>query len=93
MWKLLQVLGFASAALGLRDITPPAADGSTYSNIDEVQTYHMNLTMTVDFNTSTFSGNVLHKIRCVSTTDIAVFDIIGIDVSRVELKLPEDRDF
>jgi hypothetical protein len=38
-------------------------DPSTYSNIDEVRTFHTNLYFTVDFDNKNFDGHVIHEMR------------------------------
>ena len=41
-------------------IMPPRADNSTYGNTEEINTVHLDLNLTVDFNTTTLSGQAYH---------------------------------
>jgi aminopeptidase N len=48
-------------------------DSSTYSNIDEVITNHINLDFAVDFNTSTFDGQVILTMETIAENVTSVF--------------------
>jgi hypothetical protein len=59
--------------LDVRD--PPTADNSTYGNIDQVATTHVNLALTIDFTTSTMNGAATHTMMVYETTDTVQFDV------------------
>ena len=59
-------------------------DSSTYGNIEEVRTRHLELDLMVDFDTKTFSGNATHHLEVVSdNVQYAWFDTVGIDLHNV----------
>lgn len=59
-------------------------DSSTYGNIEEVRTRHLELDLLVDFDTKTFSGNATHHLEVVSdNVQYAWFDTVGIDLHNV----------
>lgn len=60
-------------------------DSSTYANIEEVITEHINLDFTVDFDASTFDGNVILTMKTVSDNVSSVFlDAVGMDIHSID---------
>jgi len=62
---------------------PPRADNSTYGNTEEIHTVHLDLNLTVDFNTTTLSGSAVHKMMVLQATNKVQFDIWDLDIHRV----------
>jgi len=72
-----------AALLGLTVATPTfhnSKDPSTYANIDEIRTDHLNLEIYVDFEKKSFIGTAIHNMTCVDKTGFAVFDYQGIEI-------------
>ena len=66
-------------------------DSSTYANIDEVVTEHINLDFEVDFNTKTFDGNVILTMNTVADNVGSVFlDAAGLDVHKVDFQVKHE---
>ena len=64
-----------------RDLT----DESTFSNINEVQTYHYDLDVDLDFDNNVIRGNqTLHIITKQFAVDKVILDIRDITINRVE---------
>jgi len=68
-------------------------DSSTYANIDEVRTEHLDLDFKVDFQTEKFVGTATHIMEIVGDQGVnqVVFDVVGIDVQKVEQKIRSTR--
>lgn len=56
-------------------------DPSTYSNIEQANSQHVHLDITVDFPNKKFDGMVTHNmISHIDSLTEVYFDIVGIDV-------------
>ncbi len=68
-------------------------DKTSYANIDEVESEHLALHISVDFERSVFEGSIVHSLRVVSPAPVGVvyFDSVGIDISKVELLEPKSE--
>ncbi|KAJ1785930.1 Leucyl aminopeptidase yscIV, partial [Coemansia sp. RSA 2399] len=67
-------------------------DVNSLANLEETTTNHVHLDLTVDFNTSSISGNALisgHVLK--DNTDVVVFDTNHLNIKRVWLK--RDTEF
>ena len=64
-------------------IMPPLADNSTYGNTEEIHTTHLDLNLTVDFDTTTLSGQALHSMSVLQYTNVVQFDIWDLDIHSV----------
>jgi leukotriene-A4 hydrolase len=63
-------------------------DTSTYSNIDEVITEHVNLDWTVDFDNKLFDGSTILTMRAVAANVTSVFlDSRGQDIKQVDYQV------
>ena len=62
---------------------PPLADNSTYGNIDQIRTEHLQLYLDVDFDNRTLSGVANHVMDVVAETDIAQFDVWNLSIESV----------
>ena len=62
---------------------PPRADNSTYGNTEEIHTTHLDLNLTVDFNSTTLSGQAFHTMSVLQYTYIVQFDIWDLDIHSV----------
>lgn len=63
-------------------------DNSTYGNIDEIKSTHIQLNFAVDFDREEFKGYVGHSMQCLKTgTTKAIFDYVGmtIDTTNAEV--------
>ena len=70
----------------------PAIDNSTFANVDEAYSYHFHMDVSVDFDTKTISGSVIHDISHVSPSDKLIFDIWDLEIERVELLQPRSGE-
>ena len=62
-------------------------DNSTYANIEDVQTKHMSLDFTVDFDQKHFSGSVTHTMKFLKPGVKQIFmDIVGMDIHFISLR-------
>ena len=60
-------------------------DPSTYANIQEAKTDHMNFNFEVDFDREAFVGKVTHTLSIIQDNVKSIFfDSQGIDVKRAE---------
>ncbi len=60
-------------------------DVSTYANIDDVETQHIELDFAVDFTGRFFEGSVTHTMMTMKDGVLAVFlDQVGIDVKTIQ---------
>jgi hypothetical protein len=85
----------SAAILGsqARDLKQPPVDNSTYANVNEMQTKHIKLAVTVDFDNSQVVGYIQHTVNCVSDSQYVVFDVVGIDIQGVTVKMPYEKAF
>jgi len=49
---------------------PPLADNSTYGNTEQIHTVHLDLNLTVDFDSRTLSGQAFHRMMVLKPTSI-----------------------
>jgi aminopeptidase N len=76
------VAGVAQATIG------NARDPSTYGNIDEAYSTHIDLDFAVDFDREVFEGQVVHTMKMVEPHVTSVFfDAEGLNVSKAEFIL------
>ena len=79
--KRLRTRSKESLSLLRRDLT----DESTFSNINEVQTYHYDLDIDLDFDNQVIRGNqTLHIVTKQFAVDKVILDIRDITINRVE---------
>lgn len=64
-------------------IMPPLADNSTYGNTNEIHTVHLDLNLSVDFNSTTLSGQAYHQMSVIQETSTVQFDIWDLDIHSV----------
>jgi len=80
----MKIIGVFAALLGLALAGPNpfsnSKDPSTYANIDDIRTDHLNLEILVDFTMNSFIGTVTHNMTCHRETMSAVFDYQGIQL-------------
>lgn len=78
----MKIIGAFAALFGLTQAKSNqfnnSMDPSTYANIDDIRTTHLNLDIFVDFDNKSFIGNVTHDMTCIKNTSNAVFDYQGI---------------
>ena len=60
-------------------------DPHSFSNFNEVQSTHLHLDLTVDFESNKLKGRVDHKISKLGTSDTVVFDTKDLNITRVEI--------
>jgi aminopeptidase N len=60
-------------------------DAHSYSNFNDVNTKHLHLDLSVDFETKTLSGFVKHTIDNSNNSEKIIFDIKGVEVEKVYL--------
>ena len=59
-------------------------DPSSYANLDEVRTTHLNLSIAVEFDNRLFDGTVMHTMRAMQDNVSSVWlDSLGMDIHRV----------
>jgi hypothetical protein len=75
------MLKFAQLLFASGQITPNEIDGSTYGNIDEINSTHLHLNFAVDFSKEVFKGWVKHSMTCLKTgTTRVLFDYVGMTI-------------
>ena len=52
-------------------IMPPKVDNSTFGNIEQIHTTHVDFQMTLDFDLSVINGYATHTMAVLETTQIA----------------------
>jgi len=61
----MKIIGVFAALLGLTlAVSYNTKDSSTYANIDEITTDHLNLDIKIDFLMKSFIGTVTHNMTC-----------------------------
>jgi len=61
----MKIIGVFAALIGLAvSVSYNSKDPSTYGNIDEITTDHLNLEIRVDFLMKSFIGTVTHNMTC-----------------------------
>ena len=59
-------------------------DSSTYANIQEVASNHLDLELNVDFNTTTITGSVTHNMTILAeNVESIFFDSTSLNISKV----------
>ena len=66
-------------------------DGHSYSNINEIRTFHLDLELDVNFENKTIYGVARHEMINFGT-DTAIFDIKGLDIQKVTLGQKEEKE-
>jgi hypothetical protein len=62
-------------------------DSSTYGNIEDISTYHLEFAWDVSFDAKTLTGWATHHMRIhQKNVDAAFFDIDGITIESVQYK-------
>ena len=83
--KFISILAALSAsAIGAKDIPVNQVDESSYANFEQIASTHLFLDFEVDFDKKQFIGSVEHTLNCIEPTDTVIFDMLGIDVQKVE---------
>ena len=62
---------------------PSSRDGSSFANIDTIQSTHFHLDITVDFATKTIYGNTTINLTAVRDASEIVLDYQGINILNV----------
>jgi aminopeptidase N len=68
-------------------------DKHSYSQISEVNTSHLALDLTVDFEKKIISGSANHTINNSTQANQVIFDVNSLDIQRVELDYGEETTF
>jgi len=94
MLGLFQTVALLSLCLGVGNASiGNPIDTSTYSNVHEVRTEHLNLDFKVDFDKEQFIGTAHHTMEIVGEGGVnqVVFDVVGLDILKVEQKIRSTR--
>jgi aminopeptidase N len=82
------VLFFACFLVAHIEALRNTKDNSTYGNINVVHTEHMWLNFAVDFDASTFDGEVIHRMKVlVDGTKTVFMDKVGMDIHGVQFRM------
>ena len=60
-------------------------DVHSYSNVNEVNSTHLHLNLSVDFEQRILNGSVVHSINNTAGTNKMIFDIRDVEISKVTL--------
>ena len=56
-----------------------------------MQSTHLSLSLEVDFDKKQLIGQATHKVKCIQDHDQVIFDVVGLDVHNVEVKMPQGQ--
>ena len=68
-------------------------DVHSYSNVNEVNSTHLHLNLSVDFEQRILNGSVVHSINNTAGTNKMIFDIRDVEISKVTLDDGTETNF